>query len=149
MANSAEVVATTTAAVVATTAAAATAVIAASDARTAAVPTGTHWSSVDDGDAANIDLNTGYTVDHLNPGPDSGSDTDDAGPDTDDAGPDTDDAGPDTDDAGPDTDDAGSDTGSDSEPDDDAPGPHVVALLAGLLAAAHEADRRHKRRRTH
>ena len=47
----------------------------------------------------------------------------------------------------PDTD---TDTGSDSDDfDDDAPGPHTVALLAALLATARKADRRHKRRRTH
>ena len=36
--------------------------------------------------------------------------------------------------------------------DDNAPGPHTVALLAALLATARKADRqlrRHKRRRTH
>ena len=79
-AAAAEVVATTTAAVVATTAAAATAVIAASDSRAAAAPTGTHWPSVDCGDAANIDPDTGYTVDHLDAGSDSEPDTDDGLP---------------------------------------------------------------------
>ena len=118
-----EVVATTTAAVIATTAAAATAVIAASDARITRI--------ADDDEPEDSD-------DEPEDSDDEPEDSDD---EPDDAGPDTDDAGPDTDDAGPDTDDD----------DDDAPGPHVVALLAGLLAAARKADRqdKHKRRRTH